>query len=82
MRSKKGVFNLGTDFENTQTPDPQPCKLEYDVVMPQAKNTFLTTYDPLESIYWLPLVVATGEQHKTQNATTPFLQYSAILKLQ
>lgn len=51
MRSKKGVFNLGTDFENTQTPDIQPCKWEYDEVMPQAKNTFLTTYDPLESIY-------------------------------
>ncbi|MEQ8217013.1 MAG: hypothetical protein RH981_02175 [Arenibacter sp.] len=51
MRSKKGDYNLGRDFENCQTPDPQPSKLEFDIVMPQAKNTFLTIYDPLESLY-------------------------------
>lgn len=50
MRSRKGVHNSDPSLGNSQMPEKQVPQLQFDVVLPQAKNTFLTTYDPLESL--------------------------------
>jgi hypothetical protein len=49
MRSKKtpGIF---TAFDKSDTESSQLPTMENSLVLPQSKNTFLTVYDPLESI--------------------------------
>lgn len=49
MRSKKtlGIF---TDFHKNETENSQLPPMENNFVPPLSKNTFLTVYDPLESI--------------------------------
>ncbi|MBC8770267.1 hypothetical protein H4O18_19870 [Arenibacter sp. BSSL-BM3] len=50
MRSKKRIPSLFTDFDNSGTENWQPHTNENNIVLPQPKNTFLTAYDPLESL--------------------------------
>ena len=50
MRIKKFECNIGTDFGEDVIQNPRPSDLEICVIMSHAKNTFLSIYDPLESI--------------------------------
>ena len=50
MRSKKPIPDLFTNIDIAGTPISQPSTIEDSVVLLHAKNSFLTAYDPLESI--------------------------------
>ncbi len=50
MRANKQIPRLFTDFDISETENLQPSTNENRVVFPQPKNTFLTAYDPLESL--------------------------------